>query len=187
MVLFCVVGCQNQSGVSIVQNHETGYFASEEYAHDVSRGNVTVVVRGSAFGLDQISLEKLILKNMEGAEWGRHAHFATAADPDAAQIYSYIVMVNGPGNINAASLCRQPLQAISSVDFPAPGELSIVADLCRYDKVTNSVSGRVTGITGPDDPKTGNLIALSILELTKPDQQRVDFDRDHGDSNQIHP
>lgn len=183
---FVLASCQNQSHVSIVENHESGYFASEEYAHDATRGEMTVVVRGSAFGLDQISLEQLILKNMQDAEWGRHAHFTTKSGPEMAQVYSYVVMVNGPHSVNAASLCNKPLQAITSEPMPVAGELSIVADLCRFDKVANSVSAKVTGVMGPDDSKTGAIIALSVLELTRPDQQGV-FEREHGDGSQIHP
>jgi hypothetical protein len=185
-ILFAAAGCSATSGVSIVTDQQTGLFGSEEYSQDISRGDMAVVVRGSAFDLDQPALEKLVVQNMQGAEWGRHAHFAAATNVDSPRTYFYTVMVNTPRTITAASFCSQPYQPISVADG-TPGELRVVTNLCRFDKVASSVSGVAVGVTSPNDPNVHALIAGNVFELTKPDQQRIDLDRDHGEGTQQHP
>jgi hypothetical protein len=95
-------------------------------------------------------------------------------------------MINAPRTVSTASLCSQPDQPISVTD-EAPGELRVVTDLCRFDKVASSVSGVAVGVASPNDPKVHALIAGNVFELTKPDQQRIDLDRDHGEGTQQHP
>jgi hypothetical protein len=175
-----LAGCSATNGVSIVEDQQTGFFSPEEYGFDASKGEMTVVVRGSAFGMDQASLANLVVQNMQGADWTPHARFTPASGPNTARTYSYVMMLDGPRNITGASLCEQPRQPLpTAANLPA-GELRLVAALCRYNKATNSVSGRALGVVGPYDPKVHELIAGSVLQLTRPNQDRIDRDRDHG-------
>jgi len=172
-----IAGCSATNGVSIVEDQQTGFFASEEYARDVSLGDITVVVRGAAFGADQKTLANLVVKNMQGADWGPHARFTAASGQDTARTYSYVMMLNGPVNITSAALCARPSQPLSAGPALAPGEIRLVAGLCRFNKITNGVSGRAVGVVGPNDPKVHALIAGAVQELTRPNQQRIDRDR----------
>jgi hypothetical protein len=182
-----VGGCAGSDGVSII-DHQSGLFGPEEYAMDSSRGDIPVVVRGSAFGLDQAALENLVIQNMEGAEWGHHARLSPPAAASGTRIYSYVIMINGPSTVPPASLCSQPNQPSSAqAQAIGPGELRVVADLCRYDKLANSATGLAIDVTGPTDPKVHELIARNVLEITKPDRERMDIEHDHGEGTQVRP
>ena len=171
-----LAGCSATNGVSIVEDQQTGYFASEEYARDVSIGDMMVVVRGSAFGTDQKTLSDLVLRNMQGADWGPHARFTTLSAPSTARTYSYVMMLNGPLNIGGASLCARPSQPLSAGPSLPPGEIRLVAAICRFNKIATSVSGRAVGVVGPNDPKMHALIAGAVQDLTRPNQPRIDRD-----------
>lgn len=185
-ILLGLAACSAASGVSIVADRQSGYFAPEEYAQDATRGDIPVVVRGAAFGLDQTALEKLVIKNMKGSEWGRHAHLAAATASSVDRRYFYVVMINPPPTITAASFCSQPNQPMPATDAVG-SELRVTTDLCRFDKVAGSVSGRAAGVTKAGDHQVHDVISGSVLELTKPDQQRIDLDRDHGEGTQQRP
>ena len=178
--LVALAGCSATNGVSIVEDQQTGYFASEEYARDVSVGDMTVVVRGNAFGLDQQRLAGLVLQNMQGADWGPHARFTTLSGPGTARTYSYVMMLNGPLNISGAALCARPAQALAAGPSFASGEIRLVAAICRFNKIATSVSGRAVGVVGPNDPKVRALIAGTVQDLTRPNQPRIDRDRDNN-------
>jgi hypothetical protein len=174
-----IAACSTANGaVSFVEDQQTGYFAPEEYARDVSKGAITVVVRGSAFGLDQKTLTDLTLRNMRGADWGPHANFTAASDANTARTYFYVMMLNGPVNITGAALCARPAQPLAAGPARASGEIRLVTALCRFNKIATSVSGRATGVKGPDDPNVHRLIAGAVQDVTRPNQQRIDRDRD---------
>ena len=177
-VVLAVAGCSATNGVSIVEDQQTGFFAPEEYGRDASTGEMTVVVRGGAFGLNQAALANLVVQNMQGNDWGPHARFTPLSGANTARMYSYVMMLNGPRNITGASLCAQPMQPMPAAADVAPGELRLTAALCRYNKATNSVSGRAVGVVGPYDPKVGQLIGGAVREMTRPNQDRIDRDRD---------
>lgn len=175
-----VAGCSATNGVSIVENEQTGYYAPEEYGRDASTGEMTVVVRGGAFGLNQAALADLVVKNMQGNDWGPHARFTPLSGANTARMYSYVMVLNGPLNVTGASLCAQPMQPLPVASDVGPGELRLNAALCRYNRATNSVSGRAVGVVGPYDPKVGQLIGGAVREMTRPNQQRIDRERDRG-------
>jgi hypothetical protein len=179
-----VTGC---SGVSVVENEHSGTFGSEEYAHDATHGDIPVTVAGSAFGLDRRSLSDLVVRDMQGADWSPHARFTVQPGPNAAKIYSYAMMFNGPGEATGSALCAQP-QAMSSIP-PGPGEATssgtviLVAALCRYNVATMGVTARVANVSGPDDPKFRSLVRTTVFELTRPNQRRIGHNNDSGSSS----
>lgn len=179
-----VTGC---SGVSVVENEHSGTFGSEEYAHDATRRDIPVTVAGSVFGLERRSLADLVVRDMQGADWSPHARFTAQPGPNAAKIYSYAMMFNGPGEATGSALCAQP-QAMSSIP-PVPGEATasgtviLVAALCRYNVATMGVTARVANVSGPDDPKFRSLVRTTVFELTRPNQRRIGRNSDSGSSN----
>jgi hypothetical protein len=167
-----LAGCAT-NGVSIVEDQQTGFFAPEEYGNDASTGPMVVVVRGNAFGYDPTTLANLVVNNMQGADWGPHAHFTPISGPNTARMYFYVMAINGPLDLTGASLCERPNQPLRTVNVPA-GEIRLEAALCRFNKVTTSVAGRASGVTGPADPKFRDLIVAAVQDVTRPNQQRID-------------
>jgi hypothetical protein len=181
-VAAALAGCAT-SGVSIVEDMQTGYYAAEEYGRDASTGPMTVVVRGSAFGLNQAALANLVVQNMQGNDWGPHATFTPVSGANTARMYSYVMVLNGPRSLNVASLCEQPNQPVPAATDVAAGEVRLAAALCRYSRPTNSVSGRAAGVVGPYDPKVGQLIGGAVREMTRPNQERIDRNFDNRGFN----
>ena len=108
-VTLALAACAGPNGVSIVEDQQTGFFASEEYARDASTGPMLVVVRGAAFGYDPTTLANLVVNNMQGADWGPHARFTPVAGPNTARMYFYVMAINPPRDLTGAALCARSL------------------------------------------------------------------------------
>jgi hypothetical protein len=174
--------CVRPDGIRTVSAMDDRY-DSDDYAHEATVKPIPVVVRGTAFGLDQKALESTITKNMQGADWGPHATFTTTPGPDDARIFSFVMLVNGPQNATAASLCRNPSKAPASTQAPIQGQVRLLGGLCRYDQSMTEVTGQVDGVTDPNDPKLHNLIVAAMMELTTPlTTQRLMHDIGGNDS-----
>ena len=103
---------------------------------------------------------------------------------EVAPIFSFVMMVNGPANASAATLCRDPSKAPAVTAPPAAGELRLLGGLCRYDQNMTEVTGLVGNVEGPQDPKFRNLIVAAMMELTTPmTAQRVMHNMDTGGAN----
>ena len=183
-VTLALAACAGPNGVSIVEDQQTGFFASEEYARDASTGPMLVVVRGAAFGYDPTTLANLVVNNMQGADWGPHARFTPVAGPNTARMYFYVMAINPPRDLTGAALCARPSQPIAPGPVAA-GEIRLEAALCRFNKVATSVAGRATDVAGPADPKFRELIVAAVQDVTRPNQQRIDR-RDSDDSGGMH-
>lgn len=162
-----LAGCVRADGITTVSQRDSRY-ESDDYAHEASVKPILVVVRGTAFGVDQRTLEQAVASSMQGADWGPHARFITTPSADAAKIFSFVMLVNGPRNATAASLCRDPSQAPATTEPPVSGEIRLIGGLCRYDQNMAEVTGRIDGVNGPQDPRFRNLIVAATHELTTP-------------------
>jgi hypothetical protein len=177
-----LASCARSDGIRTVSAMDDRY-DSDDYNHEATIKPIPVVVRGTAFGLDQKALEATITKNMQGADWGGHTNFTTTPGPDDAKIFSFVMLVNGPANATAASLCRDPSKAPASTQALPQGQVRLLGGLCRYDQNMTEVTGQIDGVTGPDDPKLKNLIVAAMMELTTPmTTQRLMHDIGGNDS-----
>jgi hypothetical protein len=178
-----LMACVRSDGISTVSQLDDRY-DSDDYAHEASVTPILVVVRGTAFGLDQRSLEQAIASNMQGADWGPHARFTTVPSNDVAKIFSFVMLVNGPRNATAAELCRDPSKAPAAITATPAGEVRLIGGLCRYDQDMAEVTGRIDGVNGPQDPRFRKLIVAATQELTTPqtNQRLLLHNNDGGDS-----
>jgi hypothetical protein len=70
------------------------------------------------------------------------------------------------------------------VSAAATGEVRLVGGLCRYDQDMTEVTGRIDGVSGPDDPRFRRLIVAATQELTTPQttERLILHNNDGGDS-----
>lgn len=162
-----LVACARTDGIATVSQVDSR-FDSDDYAHEASVKPILVVVRGSAFGLDQRTLEQVVASDMQGADWSPHARLTTVPSNDVAKIFSFVILVNGPQDLTAAALCRDPARMQVQAAPTASGEVRLVSGLCRYDEDMVEVTGRLDGLSGPQDPRFHNLIAAAMQEMTSP-------------------
>jgi hypothetical protein len=197
LALACVcaaAGCAGSNGVSVVENQESGFFSSSEYAHDINDHLVLVRVAGTAFNQRPQDFTNTVVQDMQGADWSPHARFTAESGPNTARIYSYAMMFGGSRDITDANLCASidaPTAVVPGTGVPraagmmAPpadtsGNTTLIAALCRYDKATMGVTARVANAAGPNDPKFRSLVRSAVLELTRPNQDNIQHDRDNG-------
>jgi hypothetical protein len=145
---------------SISGNYDPG-----EYARAADAKAIPVTVQGSAFGLDQSALASTVANNMKGQDWAGHGRFTTSPGADNDRTFSFAFMLNGPTGITAEALCKRPA-AVGGSGAVVTGDVSLVAALCRFDQAATTVQGRVSGATGPQDPKFAALIAAATRDLT---------------------
>jgi hypothetical protein len=185
-VALTLAACARTDGIATVSQVDSR-FDSDDYAHEASVKPILVVVRGSAFGLDQRSLEQVVTSNMQGADWSPHARLTTVPSNDVAKIFSYVMLVNGPSDLTAAALCRDPARIPVAVQPTPTGEVRLVGGLCRYDQDMVEVTGRLDGLSGPQDPRFRGLIAAAMQEMTSPKETEHlllhNHDSDGGGSN----
>jgi hypothetical protein len=153
---------------SVIRDFPNTLFNTGEYSAQASRRAVPVVVLGSAAGLDGARLSDAVVAQMQGADWAPHARFAPAPAPDSNDVYSYILLFNGPHDVTSSDLCARRSAAPPTVAARADTGVVLVAGLCRYDKVASGVTGRAAGIAGPDSADFRNLIVAVVQELTQP-------------------
>jgi hypothetical protein len=170
LALFGLAGCDD---VSIVQDQDTGLFSPEEYARDAAQGPLPVAVLGSAFGASGDRLARRVLGHMEGADWSPHAAFALAGEPTGSRIYSYVMMFNGPVDVNAAALCARPALAPAPAIATDATSVRVVAGLCRNGAIAVGVTGRASNVRGLDDARFHKLIVDIMQALTRPNASRI--------------
>jgi hypothetical protein len=171
LALIGLAGCDD---VSIVQDQDTGLFSPEEYARDAAQGPLPVAVLGSAFDASGERLTRLILGHMKGADWSPHAAFVAAGEPTGSRMYSYVMMFNGPVDVNAAALCAgaahvPPVPAAAS----DAKSIRVVAGLCRNGAIATGVTGRASRVDGFDDARFNKLIVGVMQALTRPNASRI--------------
>lgn len=165
MLMLSLLGCA-QLGPSIVTNEESSLYSSSEYNQDISTGDVVVVVRGGLPGIGQQTLENFVVAHMQGADWGPHAHFTATPGPDTARTFWFAMMINGPNDVSAATLCANPSKPYPPAPTVSPGHITLVGGLCRNTRVMMGVTGRVDGVMDITDIKFHQLIAGVVLQLT---------------------
>jgi hypothetical protein len=167
---FMLLATLSACSQSVVRDYPTTTFSSLEYGTQVSRGTVPVTVLGNAGGLGGARLSETVVSHMQGADWPPHARFASAAAPDRDDMYSYVLLFNGPVDVTSSDLCAERARALpSTYTGHAVDGVMVVAGLCRYNKVASGVTARATKVLSPEDPEFRRLIVTTVQELTRPE------------------
>jgi hypothetical protein len=147
---------------SIADNYDPG-----EYARAAKAQTIPVAVYGSALGMSGADLTKTVINDMTGQDWSPHARFAPSSNATAGGIFSFAIMLNGPAGVTGANLCGRS-SAPTGTSPSSGGEVHLIAGLCRYDQAVTNVEVRISGATGPSDPKFAGMIATAVRSLTPP-------------------
>jgi hypothetical protein len=155
---------------SVIRDFPTTSFSPIEYGTQASRGTIPVTVLGNVGGLDGMHLSDAVVSQMQGADWPPHARFAAAARPDRNDMYSYVLMFNGPRDVTSSELCARRSGTVPPMSMvPGDAGVVLVAGLCRYDKVASGVTARSTKIAAADDSEFRKFVASTVHELTRPE------------------
>jgi hypothetical protein len=146
----------------------TNNYDPAEYAQAAKASPIPVTVTGGALGVSGPELTKAVIDDMTGQDWSPHARFVPASDGSTqGSVFSFAIMLNGPNGVTGASLCGRNAAPTGATSSKA-GDVLLVAGLCRYNEAVSNVQVRISGATGPHDPKFAGMIATAIRSLTPP-------------------
>jgi hypothetical protein len=160
-------------GATAVSSTTENYDPSE-YAGEAKTRPIPVTVYGSALGVSGAALTKAVVDDMAGQDWAPHAHFTMATGSEPSGYFSFVMMMNGPANLTAVSLCAHSVAAGTTLSNAS--DIRVTGALCRYSEAVSEVSARVSGATSLQDAKFADLIATTVRNLTptsKSDRQGV--------------
>lgn len=162
-----LAGC-NLVGPSTVSSISPDYDPGE-YARATQAHEIPVTVQGGAFGVDQAALAQAVARDMTGQDLSGRGRFTTTPSAGSDSMFSFAFAFNGPSPASPDALCQNRTAAAAPAATAAPaagGDVRLLAALCRFNKAATTVQARVSGATGPQDPKFAALIAAATRDLT---------------------
>lgn len=161
------LGACASDGITTVTQMSSAY-DSDDYAHEASVKDILVVVRGSAFGLNQPQLEQVVTQDMQGGGWGPNPHFTTVPGDNVGKMFSYVMVLNAPDDLTAEAACNNPSKIPVVTQAPPVGAVHLLGTMCRYDASMIDTNARAVDVTGPQDPRFRELIRTAMMQLTTP-------------------
>lgn len=150
---------QDVVGPSYVGNYDPG-----ELRYVAGKGSLHTQVVGNPFATPPEEVERAVTAAMYGAHAGPRVRFSPEADPRNPSPYRVVMVLNPAPGVAEGSVCTSAASADAAVGEP----LRVVAAFCAGSDRETSVSGRVDGATGPDDPAFGALIRQMTAQLFPP-------------------
>ena len=154
----CVLSACN--GVTTVRLKGGSTYSAGAYVQtSAQNGANAVVVRNSPFPPEAV-LAALRARYQSG-----QYRFALGTPADWN---GYTVVIGfGLPPVGSQSLCADP----APPQPPSPaGVMALVANYCYGNRLVTETLGRAGGVTGPDDPRFGDLIGQTIAELFASDE-----------------
>lgn len=162
--LLLLAGCDTMGGLmgNISTTSQTSNnYRSSAYAAAGTNRDMWVIVTGSVPGADANALQQQTLATMQ-----RHAGITTrfTATPQThRREYKTVIVFNGPGNIEASELCRNPGQ--QSATAVAGSELRLQAVFCSNDQFLSEVYARAAGGNSLSNPNFDALIRQTMTDM----------------------
>lgn len=150
-----------------------GAYTPSVLNYSATSGGILVEVVGNPFDAPKADLERSITGAMAGSHFGPQVDFVTTPPEDFRSPYRIVMVFDSTQGYTQAKLCAQ-----TDTIQPEAGEtVRAHAALCAAEQPLTGVNGRVSDVTGPDDPKFGRFIAqmtTNLLPPTNPDRRGGD-------------
>ena len=151
-----------------------GAYTPSVLNYSATSGGILVEVVGNPFDAPKADLERSITGAMAGSHFGPQVDFVTTPPEDFRSPYRIVMVFDSTQGYTQAKLCAQ-----TETIQPEAGEtVRAHAALCAAEQPLTGVNGRVSDVTGPDDPKFGRFIAQMTTNLLPPSNP----DRRNGDN-----
>lgn len=134
------------------------------------KGAVYTRILGNPFTAPREEVERAVTTTMYGAHPGPDLRFSTLRDPDNTSPYSVIVMFDPAPSLSPAALCKDPGRSAAATTENAgtairTGTIRVMLALCAAGYRETSVTGRVSGVSGPRDAAFKALIRQMTGQL----------------------
>ena len=145
--------------------------------YSAARGGMLVEVVGNPFDAPKGDLEQAITSAMSGSHFGPHVDFMTTTPEDFRSPYRVVLVFDSARGYTESKLCRES----RSIQPEAGETVRVHAALCAAESPLTGVSGRVSDVSAPDDPKFARLMAQITTNLLPPRNP----DRRDGDNGEF--
>ncbi len=129
------------------------------------KGALYTQIVGNPFSASKDKVERVVTGTMFGAHFGPDVRFSTKRDPDNTSPYSVVLLFNPAPSVTAIQLCAAPDPQLAR---PASGQTRVMLAFCASGSRESSVTGRISGVTDPDDPAFRGLIRQMTGQLFPP-------------------
>ncbi len=137
-------------------------------------GGVLVEVIGNPFDAPKADLERAVTSAMTGSHFGPHVDFVTTPPEGFRSPYRIVMVFDATQGYTQNKLCSQT----ESIEPDVGESVRVYTALCAAGNPLTGLSGRVSDVTGPDDPKFRHLISQITTNLLPPfNPDRRDGDR----------
>ncbi len=128
-----------------------------------SRGGLLTEVTGNPFDASDEIVHAVVRKTMAESHFGPDFPFLAENPEGSTSPYRMVVVLESERGVAYTRIC-------AGVEAPnaskvAGDEVRVTAALCARDEMITGTAGRVSGVSGPDDPNFVALIAQVSLEL----------------------
>ncbi len=125
------------------------------------KGDMYTQIVGNPFTAPKDKVESVVTSTMYGSHFGPNLRFNTVRDPDNSSPYRVVVMFNPAPDLTPAALCRDSRQTSRE----ASDTLRVMFAFCSGDYRETSVTGRVTGVSDPNNAAFRGLIRQMTTQL----------------------
>ena len=154
---------------SIVDTPYNGTYDPSVLRYVAGKGDLYTQIVGNPFNASKDKVESVVTGTMFGAHFGPDVRFSTKRDPDNTSPYSVVLLFNPAPSVTAIQLCEAPDPQLA---MAASGQMRVMLAFCSAGYRESSVTGRVAGVTDPDDPAFRGLIRQmtgQLFPLQNPD------------------
>jgi hypothetical protein len=170
--LVLLAACAGQS--TIYNEMISAAYRPYEYGYGAGRRDLTTVIVGNPFDIDQAELEtRLVAMLNESPTFLQPTNFTTTPGPSARPQYRAVLLFNRQ-IVLPSQACRAP----DRVPVAELGQTTrLTALFCRRGGYLSTVTGELQGVTGIDDPRFNRLVRQMVPLLFPPiDPTRDDHD-----------
>lgn len=155
------VGLSACAGGVVDQVQVSGGYDPFTLNYIATKSSLYTQIVGNPFEVPKDQLDSAVTGTMYGAHFGQPVRFSTTHDPDNTSPYRVVVVFN-PGRIaNPNKLCQNAQQPTRD----SAGVMRVTMAFCSASEYETSVSGRLRGVTDPNDPAFKALIRQMTLQL----------------------
>ncbi len=129
------------------------------------KGALYTQIVGNPFNASKDKVESVVTGTMFGAHFGPDVRFSTKRNPDNTSPYSVVLLFNPAPSVTAIQLCKDPDPQLATA---ASGETRVMLAFCSSSYRETSVTGRISGVTDPDDAAFRALIRQMTMQLFPP-------------------
>ena len=150
---------------AIVDTPYNGTYDPSMLRYVAGKGDLYTQIVGNPFNAPKDKVESVVTGTMFGAHFGPDVRFSTTRDPDNTSPYSVVLLFNPAPSVTAIQLCADPDPQLATA---ASGQTRVMLAFCASGYRESSVTGRISGVTDPDDAAFRGLIRQMTGQLFPP-------------------